>query len=117
MRPFSLAEELDALREAVRAFADKEIAPRADLIGSVEEIAGILIERVEKQAADGFILGFPVIGQGLDDFIELVIPELEARGVYNRNLPGQTLRDHLGLPRRESRYARHAPTSAPRKAG
>ncbi len=32
MRPFSLAEELDALREAVRAFADKEIAPRADLI-------------------------------------------------------------------------------------
>ena len=32
MRPFKLADELDALREAVQAFADKEIAPRADLI-------------------------------------------------------------------------------------
>jgi isovaleryl-CoA dehydrogenase len=32
MRPFQLSEDLDALREAVQAFADKEIAPRADLI-------------------------------------------------------------------------------------
>ena len=32
MRPFQLSEDLDALREAVQAFAEKEIAPRADLI-------------------------------------------------------------------------------------
>jgi isovaleryl-CoA dehydrogenase len=32
MRPFPLGEELDVLRESVRAFAEKEIAPRADLI-------------------------------------------------------------------------------------
>ena len=32
MRPFPLGEDIDLLREAVRAFADKEIAPRADLI-------------------------------------------------------------------------------------
>ena len=32
MRPFPLGEEIDLLRESVRAFADKEIAPRADLI-------------------------------------------------------------------------------------
>ncbi len=32
MRPFQLTEELDLLRESVRAFADKEIAPRADRI-------------------------------------------------------------------------------------
>ena len=32
MRPFQLSEDLDALRETVQAFADKEIAPRADLI-------------------------------------------------------------------------------------
>ena len=32
MRPFQLNEDLDALRETVQAFADKEIAPRADLI-------------------------------------------------------------------------------------
>jgi isovaleryl-CoA dehydrogenase len=32
MRPFSLGEDLDLLRESVRAFAEKEIAPRADRI-------------------------------------------------------------------------------------
>ena len=29
MRPYPLGEELDALREAVRRFAESEIAPRA----------------------------------------------------------------------------------------
>ncbi len=32
MRPFPLGEELDLLRETVHAFAEKEIAPRADAI-------------------------------------------------------------------------------------
>jgi isovaleryl-CoA dehydrogenase len=32
MRPFPLGEDLDLLRETVRGFAEKEIAPRADLI-------------------------------------------------------------------------------------
>jgi len=32
MRPFPLGEDVDLLRETVHAFADKEIAPRADLI-------------------------------------------------------------------------------------
>jgi isovaleryl-CoA dehydrogenase len=32
MRPFPLGEDLDLLRESVRAFAEKEIAPRADRI-------------------------------------------------------------------------------------
>ena len=98
--------------QTLREAALEAATPRTDLIGSAEEIAGRLIERVEAQAADGFVLGFPVIGQGLDDFVELVIPVLEERGVYDRNLPGTTLRDHLGLPRRESRYAT-APDAAP----
>ena len=60
---------------------------------------------LDEGAADGFILGFPVLSQGLDDFIAHVIPVLEARGRYQRTLPGHTLRDHLGLPRKASRYA------------
>jgi len=103
-------------RQTLREAALEAATPRTDLIGSAEEIAGRLIERVEAHAADGFVLGFPVIGQGLDDFVELVIPVLEERGVYDRNLPGTTLRDHLGLPRRESRYATPADASPARRA-
>ena len=32
MRPFPLGEDIDLLRESVRGFVDREIAPRADLI-------------------------------------------------------------------------------------
>ncbi|WP_336814842.1 LLM class flavin-dependent oxidoreductase [Bosea sp. MMO-172] len=102
--------------QTLREAALEAATPRTDLIGSAEEIAGRLIERVEAQAADGFVLGFPVIGQGLDDFVELVIPVLEERGVYDRNLPGTTLRDHLGLPRRESRYATPSDAAPARRA-
>ena len=102
-----------SLREAALEAA----TPRTDLIGTPQEIADVLIERVEKQAADGFILGFPVIGEGLADFVELVIPELEQRGVYDRSLPGATLRNHLGLPRRESRHARATSLAPALRAG
>jgi FMN-dependent oxidoreductase (nitrilotriacetate monooxygenase family) len=103
--------------QTLREAALEAATPRTELIGSAEQIADRLIERVEKQAADGFVLGFPVIGQGLNDFIELVIPELEARGVFSRDLPGHTLRDHLGLPRRESRYAAPQRSEPVLKAG
>ena len=55
--------------------------------------------------------------QGVEDFIELVIPVLEARGRYSRDLPGATLRDHLGPaqgqpPRGARRAARNGGRSA-----
>ena len=67
---------------------------------------------IDAGAADGFILGFPVQAEGLQDFIAHVIPVLEARGRYQRELTGSTLRDHLGLPRKESRYAAGADVQA-----
>jgi hypothetical protein len=68
-------------------------------------VANELIRWIDAGAADGFILGFPVQAEGLDDFIKYVIPVLEARGRYSRRLTGKTLRDHLGLALRKSRYA------------
>jgi hypothetical protein len=45
---------------------------------------------------------------GLDEFIELVVPELRRRGLFRDEYEGDTLRAHLGLPRPESRYSRAA---------
>jgi FMN-dependent oxidoreductase (nitrilotriacetate monooxygenase family) len=89
----------------LREVALEVATPRTQFVGTGERIADEIIRWVDEGAADGFILGFPVLSQGLDDFIAFVIPVLEARGRYSRELPGHTLRDHLGLPRKASRYA------------
>ena len=78
--------------------------PKGEFVGSGEKVADQIIRWLDAGAGDGFILGFPVIAQGLDDFVTHVIPVLEARGRYQRELSGQTLRDHLGLPYKQSRH-------------
>ena len=102
--------------QTLREVALEVATPRTQFVGTGERIADEIIRWVDEGAADGFILGFPVLGQGLDDFIEFVVPVLEARGRYQRTLPGQTLRDHLGLPRKASRYAVGDGAIATRKA-
>jgi len=102
--------------QTLREVALEVATPRTQFVGTGERIADEIIRWVDEGAADGFILGFPVLGQGLDDFIAFVVPALEARGRYQRTLPGRTLRDHLGLPRKASRYAAEDSAIATRKA-
>ncbi|WP_428429162.1 LLM class flavin-dependent oxidoreductase [Pararhizobium sp.] len=89
----------------LREIALDAATPRTAFIGTAEHIADEIIRWVEEGAADGFILGFPVIAEGLDDFATHVLPILEQRGYFNPVLEGETLRDHLGLEYRQSRYA------------
>jgi len=89
----------------LREIALDVATPRTAFIGTAEHIAGEIIRWIDEDAADGFILGFPVIAEGLADFAAYVLPILEDRGYFKRELEGATLRDHLGLPYRESRYA------------
>ncbi|MDR6871730.1 FMN-dependent oxidoreductase (nitrilotriacetate monooxygenase family) [Bosea sp. BE125] len=95
--------------QTLREVALEVATPKPNFIGTGEHVAGEIIRWIDAGAADGFILGFPVVAQGLDDFITHVVPVLEARGYYSRDLPGATLRDHLGLPRKVSRHAQPAP--------
>jgi N-acetyl-S-(2-succino)cysteine monooxygenase len=59
-------------------------------------------------ACDGFNLMPPFLPGGLDDFVALVLPELRRRGLFRTEYEGRTLREHLGLERPASRYARSA---------
>ena len=58
-----------------------------------------------KGGADGFNIMPPVMPGGLDDFVMLVVPELQKRGLYRTRYEGTTLREHLGLKRPPSRHA------------
>ena len=40
----------------------------------------------------------------LDDFVALVIPELQSRGLFRAEYEGTTLRENMGLERPKSGY-------------
>jgi alkanesulfonate monooxygenase len=73
------------------------------VVGTATEIADTLQEWFEAGACDGYNFMPPMMPNGLDDFVELVIPELQRRGLFRKAYRGNTLRDHLGLPRPEGR--------------
>jgi alkanesulfonate monooxygenase len=69
------------------------------LIGSATDVADSLQEWFEAEGADGFNVMPAVMPGGLTDFVDLVVPELQRRGLFRKAYAGATLRDHLGLPR------------------
>jgi FMN-dependent oxidoreductase (nitrilotriacetate monooxygenase family) len=69
------------------------------LVGTPEHIADQLEHWFKTGAADGFNVLAPTLPHGLKDFADLVIPELQRRGLFRTEYTGRTLRDHLGLSR------------------
>ncbi len=67
--------------------------------GSAERVAETLVAWFEGGAADGFNIMPAYLPGGLDDFVDLVVPILQKRGVFRRDYDGTTLRAHLGLAR------------------
>ncbi|MGO8657557.1 nitrilotriacetate monooxygenase, partial [Rhizobium ruizarguesonis] len=59
----------------------------------------------ENEAADGFNILPPWLPTALDDFVDLVIPELQRRGLFRTAYEGKTLRENLGLPFPSNRWA------------
>jgi alkanesulfonate monooxygenase SsuD/methylene tetrahydromethanopterin reductase-like flavin-dependent oxidoreductase (luciferase family) len=75
------------------------------VIGTPASIADMMEEWFSTGAADGFIVQPPYMPGAADDFVDLVIPELQRRGLFRTDYAGRTLRDHLGLRRPASRHA------------
>lgn len=75
------------------------------IVGSAAQIADTLQEWFENEAADGFNILPPWLPTGLEDFVELVIPELQRRGLFRTAYEGRTLRENLGLPFPENRWS------------
>ena len=69
------------------------------IVGTAGDVADNLQEWLEAGACDGFNIMPPMMPNGLEDFAELVVPELQRRGLLRTAYRGSTLRDHLGLPR------------------
>jgi FMN-dependent oxidoreductase (nitrilotriacetate monooxygenase family) len=101
----------DAIHSAVEAFtvADpnrvwtvREIAEfvgiggmGAIVVGSPQSVADQLQAWVEETDIDGFNLAYAVAPESFADFVELIVPELQRRGVYKREYRPGTLREKL----------------------
>ena len=57
----------------------------------------------------------PWLPGGLDEFVDLVIPELQRRGLFRTEYEASTLRENLGLPRPVNQFSQTV--SAPELAG
>jgi alkanesulfonate monooxygenase len=73
-------------------------------VGTPVSIADQMEEWLATEASDGFNMMFPYLPGGLDDFVDLVVPELQRRGIFRREYEGMTLRENLGLKRPENQF-------------
>ena len=74
------------------------------MVGTPSTIADEMQAWLEGEGSDGFNVMFPYLPNGLDEFVDKVVPELQRRGIYRTRYEGRTLRENLGVPRPSNRY-------------
>jgi FMN-dependent oxidoreductase (nitrilotriacetate monooxygenase family) len=74
-------------------------------VGTASQIVDTMEEWVDARAADGFNIIPTHLPGGIEDFVELVIPELQRRGLFRTEYEGRTMRENIGLPQPQNRYA------------
>ena len=73
-------------------------------IGTPADIADTMQEWFEAGACDGFNITPALLPGGGEDFVAMVVPELQRRGLFRTEYEGRTLRENLGLRPVTSRY-------------
>ena len=93
----------------IRQIMQRVVGQRAHrtICGTPADIADALELWYRNGAADGFNILPLTFPEGLNDFVELVIPELQRRGLFRRAYEGRTLRENLGLAKPENRWSAH----------
>jgi FMN-dependent oxidoreductase (nitrilotriacetate monooxygenase family) len=83
------------------------------IVGTPEFIAHDIELWFRAGAADGFNLMPDVLPTGLEVFVDTVVPLLQKRGIFRSEYEGRTLRDHFGLQRPPSRFAKREAAAVP----
>jgi alkanesulfonate monooxygenase len=73
-------------------------------VGTPQSIADEMEQWLIEEGSDGFNIMFPFLPEGLNDFVDKVIPELQQRGIFRQEYEGKTLRENLGLARPVNRF-------------
>ncbi|QCR33383.1 LLM class flavin-dependent oxidoreductase [Lysinibacillus sp. SGAir0095] len=95
VRAIAERENLKTLRELYEHIAGAR--GHREIVGTPKQIADQLEEWFLNDGADGFNIMPPTFPEGLNDIVNLVIPELQQRGLFRTEYEGTTLRENLGL--------------------
>ncbi|MEV8608199.1 hypothetical protein AB0383_09725 [Amycolatopsis sp. NPDC051373] len=68
------------------------------VVGTAEQVADRMQERLLAGAADGFTLMVDMLPSGVHDAVEMLVPQLQRRGLFHTDYEHDTLRESLGLP-------------------
>ncbi len=74
-------------------------------IGTAADIADTMQEWFDAGACDGFNITPAMLPGGGADFVDMVVPELQRRGLFRTAYEGKTLRENLGLRPVVNRYS------------
>jgi N-acetyl-S-(2-succino)cysteine monooxygenase len=96
-------EERLTIRQIYERFAGAR--GQRTLLGSPANIVDDMERWFRGYGVDGFLVHPSHLPGGLDDFVELVVPELQSRSLFRTEYEGPTLRENMGLERPPSRYA------------
>jgi len=69
------------------------------VIGSPRTVADTIERWFLERGADGFNVVPPLLPDGFESFVSLVVPELQRRGLFHKEYRGSTYRESLGLLR------------------
>jgi hypothetical protein len=99
----ALDDSAPPLRELalyVRRTGGNEVA-----VGDGPQVADFIERHFEGRTADGFILFPPYMPGPLDAFVDLVVPELQRRGLFRTEYPDQpTFREFFGLTKPANQF-------------
>jgi FMN-dependent oxidoreductase (nitrilotriacetate monooxygenase family) len=90
-------KENPTVRDFVRVSGRGRLAH--PVVGGPTELADYFEEWFTTPACDGFVIAGTHMPGAFEDFVDLVVPELQRRGLFRTEYSGTTLRDHLGLSR------------------
>lgn len=71
-------------------------------VGSAKDVADKFEEYFSASVCDGFVVGATTVPGTYEDFVHFIVPELQRRGLHQKDYRGATLRENLGLARPEA---------------
>ena len=102
-----------SVRDFVESSGRGTVNEGPNFVGTATQVADQM-EEWFNGACDGFVIQALQTPGTYEDMVRLVVPELQRRGLYRTEYPGQTLRDTLGLARpQRGAWKQNTPVKTP----